>query len=131
MLAIADALGDAEAYLAEYRDHQPAALKRPLVADRIAQRLTAAGRADEALAPLDAAQPLPHQTPPGPGPWIDARIAALDQLERGVEAQQRALGIPITWPSSLQVISFTSTAHPIMKSGLLIASASQRQTRED
>jgi hypothetical protein len=88
MLAIADALGDAEAYLAEYRDHQPAALKRPLVAARVAQRLMAAGRAAEALALLDAAQPLPHLTPPGPGPWIDARIAALDQLERGEEAQQ-------------------------------------------
>ena len=88
MLAIADALGDAEAYLAEYRDHQPAALKQPLVAARVAQRLTAAGRAAEALALLDATQPLPHQTSPGPGPWIDARIAALDLLERGEEAQQ-------------------------------------------
>jgi hypothetical protein len=88
MLAIADALGDAEAYLAEYRDHQPAALKQPLVAARIAQRFTAAGRAKEALALLDAAQPLPHQSPPGPRPWIDARIAALDQLQRGEEAQQ-------------------------------------------
>jgi hypothetical protein len=88
MLAIADALGDAEAYLAEYRDHQPAALKQPLVAARVAQRLTAAGRAAEALALLDAAQPLPQQTPPGPGPWIDARITALDQLQRGDEAQQ-------------------------------------------
>ncbi len=88
MLAIADALGDAEAYLAEYRDHQPAALKQPLVAARVAQRLTAGGRAAEALALLDSAQPLPQQTPPGPGPWIDARIAALDQLDRGEEAQQ-------------------------------------------
>jgi len=88
MLAIADALGDAEAYLAEYRDHQPIALKRPLVAARIAQRLTAAGRAEEALALLNAAKPSADQTPPGPGPWIDARISALDQLERGEEAQQ-------------------------------------------
>ena len=88
MLAIADALGDAEAYLAEYRDHQPVALKQPLVAARVAQRLTAGGRAAEALALLDGAQPLPQQTPPGPGPWIDARIAALDQLQRGDEAQQ-------------------------------------------
>jgi hypothetical protein len=88
MLAIADALGDAEAYLAEYRDHEPTALKRPLVAARVAQRLTAAGRAEEALALLDAAKPSADQTPPGPGPWIDARIAALDQLERGEEAQQ-------------------------------------------
>jgi len=88
MLAIADALGDAEAYLAEYRDHQPTALKRPQVAARVAQRLTAAGRAAEALALLDAAKPSADQTPPGPGPWIDARIAALDQLERGEEAQQ-------------------------------------------
>jgi hypothetical protein len=88
MLAIADALGDAEAYLAEYRDHEPIALNRPLVAARVAQRLTAAGRAEEALALLDAAKPSADQTPPGPGPWIDARIAALDQLERGEEAQQ-------------------------------------------
>jgi hypothetical protein len=88
MLAIADAMGDAEAYLAEYRDHEPIALKRPLVAARVAQRLTAAGRAAEALALLDAAKPSADQTPPGPGPWIDARIAALDQLERGEEAQQ-------------------------------------------
>ena len=88
MLAIADALGDAEAYLAEYRDHEPTALKRPLVAARVAQRLTAAGRAEEALALLDAAKPSADQTPLGPGPWIDARIAALDQLERGEEAQQ-------------------------------------------
>lgn len=88
MLAIADALGDAEAYLAEYREHEPIALKRPLVAARVAQRLTAAGRAEEALALLDAAKPSADQTPPGPGPWIDARIAALDQLERGEEAQQ-------------------------------------------
>ena len=58
------------------------------MAARVAQRFTAAGRAKEALALLDAAQPLPHQAPPGPGPWIDARIAALDQLERGEEAQQ-------------------------------------------
>jgi len=88
MLAIADALGDAEAYLAEYRDHEPTALKRPLVAARVAQRLTAAGRAEEALALLDAAKLSADQTPLGPGPWIDARIAALDQLERGEEAQQ-------------------------------------------
>ena len=88
MLAIADALDDAEAYLAEYRDHQPEALKQPLVAARVAQRLTAGGHAAEALALLDAAQPLPHQTPPGPGPWIEARIAALDLLKRGAEAQQ-------------------------------------------
>jgi hypothetical protein len=40
------------------------------------------------LALLDAAKPSADQTPPGPGPWIDARIAALDQLERGEEAQQ-------------------------------------------
>jgi hypothetical protein len=58
------------------------------VAARVAQRLTAAGRAAEALALLDAAKPSADQTPPGPGPWIDARIAALDQLERGAEAQQ-------------------------------------------
>ncbi len=39
---------DAEAYLAEYRHHQSAALK-PLEAARVAQRLTAGGRAAEPL----------------------------------------------------------------------------------
>jgi len=32
MLDIADALGDAEAYLAEYRDHSPEALTVPAIA---------------------------------------------------------------------------------------------------
>jgi hypothetical protein len=45
MLAIADALGDAEGYLAEYRDHHPVALRLPGIAARVAGRLTAAGRA--------------------------------------------------------------------------------------
>lgn len=58
------------------------------MAARIVQRLTTAGRAAEALALLDAAKPSADQTPPGPGPLIDVRIAALDQLERLEEAQQ-------------------------------------------
>jgi hypothetical protein len=44
MLNIADALGDAETYLAEYCDHDPEALTVPVIAVRVAQRLTSAAR---------------------------------------------------------------------------------------
>jgi hypothetical protein len=57
MLAIADVLGDAEAYLAEYRDHHPEVLMVPAIAAKVAERLTNAGRAEEALTLLQAADP--------------------------------------------------------------------------
>jgi len=44
MLDIADALGDAEAYWSEYRNHDPEALTVPAIAAEVAQRLTTAGR---------------------------------------------------------------------------------------
>lgn len=44
MLAIADGLDDAQAYLAEYRDSHPSALRRPRIAARVAQRLTSPTR---------------------------------------------------------------------------------------
>ena len=49
MLGIADALGDAEAYWAEYRDHDPRALTLPVIAADVARRLTPAGRAEEEI----------------------------------------------------------------------------------
>jgi len=88
-----DVLGDAEAYLADYRDHQPAALKGLVVAARVAQRLTAAGRAEEALALLDGAQPLPIQAPPGPGPWIDAQHRRLGPT--GAERRGPAIALDV------------------------------------
>jgi len=87
MLAIADALGDAEGYLAEYRDHHPVALRLPGIAARVAGRLTAAGRAADALTLLEAAEPYLQRRPASFLDWLDARIAALEALARHSEAQ--------------------------------------------
>ncbi|MBC7281095.1 DUF6880 family protein [Hoeflea sp.] len=79
---IADALGDVDAYI----DQQPEdSLKAPRIAAEIANRLLAAGRADEALSVLDEADA------PGsledPFAWQLARAEALEALERPEEAQ--------------------------------------------
>jgi len=87
MLAIAVALGDAEGYLAEYRDHHPVALRLPGIAARVAGRLTAAGRAADALTLLEAAEPYLQRRPASFLDWLDARIAALEALARHSEAQ--------------------------------------------
>jgi hypothetical protein len=87
MLAIADALGDAEGYLAEFRDHHPVALRLPGIAARVAGRLTAAGRAADALLLLEAAEPYLQRRPASYLDWLDARIAALEALVRPGEAQ--------------------------------------------
>jgi hypothetical protein len=87
MLDIADALGDAEAYLAEYRDHDPEALTVPAIAARVAERLTPAGRAEEALALLQGADPVLAPRRAGAEEWCDARLAALEALGRDDEAQ--------------------------------------------
>ncbi len=87
MLGIADALGDAEAYLAEYRDHDPEALTVPAIAAEVAQRLTPAGRAEEALTLLQGADPALAKRLAGAEDWCDARLAALEALGRHDEAQ--------------------------------------------
>ena len=87
MLAIADALGDADGYLAEYRDHHPVALRLPGIAARVAGRLTDAGRAADALLLLEAAEPYLQRRPASYLDWLDARIAALEALARHSEAQ--------------------------------------------
>ena len=87
MLAIADALGDADGYLAEYRNHHPVALRLPGIAARVAGRLTAAGRAADALLLLEAAEPYLQRRPASYLDWLDARIAALEALARPSEAQ--------------------------------------------
>jgi hypothetical protein len=87
MLDIADALGDAEAYLAEYRDHDPKALTVPAIAARVAERLTPAGRAEEALTLLQGADPGLAKRRAGAEEWCDARLAALEALGRHDEAQ--------------------------------------------
>lgn len=99
MLDIADALGDAEAYLAEYRDHNPEALMVPAIAAEVAERLTKAGRAEEALTLLQAADPALRQRCAGAGEWCDARLAALEALGRSDEAQAQR------WEFALQELS--------------------------
>ena len=93
MLAIADAQGDAQAYLAEYRDHEPAALTVPVIAAEVAERLTAAGDATEALELLDGAAPDEQGRRAGFLEWLDARVSALEVLERGEEAQALRWGV--------------------------------------
>lgn len=95
MLAIADGLGEAQAYLAEYRDHAPAGLKRPRLVARVAQRLTAAGRAAEALALLEGVELTEGWRSDGARPWLDAHLEALEALGRGeaAQAQRREFAI--------------------------------------
>ncbi len=91
---IADAQGDVDAFIAR---HPPQARSLPAVATELATRLLAAGRAEEALATLDSAS-LEAWIPDD---WQDARLAALEALNRPEEAQafrwqsfSRALAIP-------------------------------------
>jgi hypothetical protein len=79
---IADAMGDADAFIAQY---DPATRKVPKIAAEIAARLLAAGRADDALgfierAEVDKSHFVPRE-------WEDARIAVLEALDRQGEAQ--------------------------------------------
>jgi hypothetical protein len=95
MLAIADGLGEVEAYLAEYRDHAPAGLGRPRIVGRVAQRLTAADRAAEALVLLEGAELTEGWRSDGARPWLDAQLGALEALGRAEAAQtlRRDFGI--------------------------------------
>ncbi|MCT0226009.1 DUF6880 family protein [Synechococcus sp. CS-1328] len=83
MLAIADAMGDVEAFVGSFSADD---LRRPAVAAAVAERLLGAGRADEALAALERVDAEGLQ-------WLGAllrrpRIEALDALGRREEAQQ-------------------------------------------
>lgn len=79
---IADAQGDVEAFIGSYDE---TARKSPRIAVEIARRLLAAGRAQEALAALAAAE---HRRDGWPDlEWEDARIETLDALGRQEEAQ--------------------------------------------
>ena len=91
LLAIADGLGDAQAYWAEYRDHHPAALERPRIAARVARRLTAAGQPEQALALLEAVPLRRGPRSDGYRRWLDARLTALEALGRLEEAQRLRL----------------------------------------
>jgi hypothetical protein len=88
MLAIADGLGDAQAYWAEYRDHHPSGLRRPRIAVRVARRLAAAGQLEPALAVLDGVVLRQALRSDGYRRWLDVRLTVLEALERREEAQR-------------------------------------------
>ena len=79
---IADAMGDVNAFIAQY---DPATRKVPKIAAEIAARLLAAGRAEDALGFIERAEAdnsrwVSHE-------WQDARIEVLEALDRNDEAQ--------------------------------------------
>jgi hypothetical protein len=79
---IADAQGDVDAFIAQY---DAPTRTVPKIAAEISRRLLAAGRADEALRTLEAAE---RNRPGWPEfEWEDARIDALDALNRPEDAQ--------------------------------------------
>jgi hypothetical protein len=79
---IADAQGDAEAFIAQYEPH---VRKVPKIAAEIAQRLLAAGRAGDALGFIERAEVKPDHWIPQE--WQDTRIEVLEALDRKDEAQ--------------------------------------------
>ena len=81
LLALADALGDVDAFISLMADAY-----LPSSAAQIASRLLKAGRAVDALKALDGARQNPRFEMPAE--WINARIAALEALDRKDEAQR-------------------------------------------
>lgn len=79
---IADAQGDVDTYIALQPEETRAA---PMVAAKIANRLTSAGRADEALTALDKVDTEGRSDVPFD--WQLARVEALESLGRQDEAQ--------------------------------------------
>ena len=79
---IADVQGDVDAFINQY-DEQTR--KVPRIAASIAQRLLAAGRVEEAWQAVKSTEPRRSGWPDFE--WEDARIAVLDALGRGEEAQ--------------------------------------------
>lgn len=85
LMEIADAQGDVDAFVGQY---DPETRKVPRIAAEIAQRLLAAGRAEEAWQTLEAARHRKNRISNWPDfDWEDARIEALDALGRTDDAQ--------------------------------------------
>lgn len=90
MKDIADAQGDVDSFIGQYDEKTR---KVPKIAAEIGKRLLAAGRAEEALAVIDAAEPRKSSSWDWPDfAWEDARIEALDALGRPGEAQTARWG---------------------------------------
>ena len=83
---IADIEGDADGFIAQY---DAGTRKVPRIAAEIARRLLAAGRAEDGLAVIDAAEHRPAGDWDEPDfAWADARIDLLEALGRGEDAQR-------------------------------------------
>ena len=82
LLEIADAQGDVDAFIDQYDEKTR---KVPRIATEIARRLLAAGRAEEALRTIEAAERGRGGWPDFD--WEDARIDVLEALGRGDGAQ--------------------------------------------
>jgi hypothetical protein len=96
LLAIADARGDVDEFIAQFHNND---LGWPAVASQVAQRLLAAGRPVEALAMLNRAASTAQAR--WSADWENSRIQVLEALGRDQEAQQcrwdafeRVLSIP-------------------------------------
>jgi len=88
LMEIADAMGDVEGFIAQYDEQTRRA---PRIAAEIADRLLAANRPLDALVILDNSQQNNSAGSRYDWPdfrWIDSRIAVLEALGRGDEAQQ-------------------------------------------
>jgi tetratricopeptide (TPR) repeat protein len=81
---IAKSEGDADAFIDTYQGRD---LTNPRVVSEIAMQLLRSGRAEEALTYLDRAQPSAQNRHFGRADWTDARIAALETVQRAHEAQ--------------------------------------------
>lgn len=82
---IADGQGDPDAYVAQHDEHS---LGVPVIAAKIAQRLLAAGRAEEAWQFLEGAESRLSESPHAwDREWREARVDVLDALGRAEEAQ--------------------------------------------
>ncbi len=82
LMDIADAMGDADAFIAQY---DPETRKVPKIAAEIAARLLAAGRAGDALGFIERAKITEDRWIPQE--WQDARLDVLEALGRCGEAQ--------------------------------------------
>ena len=87
---IAEYEGDTDAFIDTYQGRD---LTNPRFASEIALQLLRSGRAEEALSYLDRARPSVENRYFGQTEWTDARIAALDALQRPDEAQALRLAI--------------------------------------
>ncbi|EKM98106.1 DUF6880 family protein [Acidocella sp. MX-AZ02] len=82
---IADAQGDVDAFITQY---DVKTRKVPVIAAKIAQRLLAAGRLEEAWSAIEAAVPRPHAREDRlEVEWEDARIAVLEAMGHATQAQ--------------------------------------------